>query len=95
MATEPKRRPRVGAHSRSRLCSYNGGRTQKDSPLSVALVEGRRRTQWCPPGATDSLGARKQSIRSSLSRRLGGVPSPCLKHLRPRRLQQAPLVSGQ
>jgi hypothetical protein len=29
------------------------------SPLPVALVEGRRRVQWYPPGTTDSLGARK------------------------------------
>jgi hypothetical protein len=29
------------------------------SPLPVALVEGRRRAQWYPPGTTDSLGARK------------------------------------
>jgi hypothetical protein len=29
------------------------------SPLPVALVEGCRRGQWCPPGTTDSLGARK------------------------------------
>jgi hypothetical protein len=32
------------------------------SPLPVALVEGRRRTQWCPPSTTDSLGARKAKI---------------------------------
>jgi hypothetical protein len=32
------------------------------SPLPVALVEGRRRTQWCPPSTTDSLGARKAKV---------------------------------
>jgi hypothetical protein len=29
------------------------------SPLPVALVEGRRRVQWCPPGTPDSVAARK------------------------------------
>jgi hypothetical protein len=29
------------------------------SPLPVALVEGRRRVQWCPPGTSDSVAARK------------------------------------
>src|SRR5262249_57791706 len=32
------------------------------SPLPVTLVEGRRRAQWCPPGTTDSLGARKAKV---------------------------------
>jgi hypothetical protein len=30
--------------------------------LPVALVEERRRAQWCPPGTTDSLGARKAKV---------------------------------
>src|SRR5215471_160438 len=32
------------------------------SPLPVALVEGRRRAEWYPPGTTDSLGARKAKV---------------------------------
>src|SRR5262245_6481430 len=32
------------------------------SPVPVTLVEGRRRAQWCPPGTTDSLGARKAKV---------------------------------
>ncbi len=32
------------------------------SPLPVALVEGRRRAQWYPPGTTDSLVARKAKV---------------------------------
>src|SRR5262249_3258136 len=32
------------------------------SPLPVTLVEGRRRAQWCPPGTTDTPGARKAKV---------------------------------
>jgi hypothetical protein len=28
-------------------------------PMAETLVEGGRRAQWCPPGTTDPLGARK------------------------------------
>src|SRR5262245_62733859 len=32
------------------------------SPFPVALVEGRRRARWYPPGTTDTLGARKAKV---------------------------------
>jgi hypothetical protein len=41
---------------------YYGGRDKVISPPPVALVEGRRRGQWCLPGTTDSLGAREAKV---------------------------------
>src|SRR5438876_10245568 len=41
---------------------YFGGRDKVISPPPVALVERRRRGQWCLPGTTDSLGAREAKV---------------------------------
>src|SRR5262249_39786989 len=48
--------------SRSSHSLYYGGRDKVISPPPVALVEGRRREQWCLPGTTDSLGAREAKV---------------------------------
>src|SRR5256886_15446894 len=53
---------RVGAHGgRGHVCTTAAG-DKVISPLPVALVEGRRRAQWYPPGTTDSLGTRKAKV---------------------------------
>src|SRR5260221_5367851 len=52
----------VGAHGgRGHVCTTAAG-DKVISPLPVALVEGRRRAQWYPPGTTDSLGTRKAKV---------------------------------
>jgi hypothetical protein len=52
----------VGAHGgRGHVCTTAAG-DRVISPLPVALVEGRRREQRCPPSTTDSLGARKAKV---------------------------------
>ena len=43
-------------------CLYYGGADKVISPLPVALVEGRCRAKWYPPGTTDALGARKAKV---------------------------------
>jgi hypothetical protein len=40
------------------------------SPLPVALVEGRRRARWYPPGTTDTLGARKAKVLHQVNQAL-------------------------
>jgi hypothetical protein len=54
-ATHASQHPRENAR---KVCVRRAGH-KGISPLPVALVEGRRRAQWYPPGTTDSLGARK------------------------------------
>src|SRR5260370_42174114 len=60
-ATTPRRQCRsetaLGPLRFDRLAGY-----KVISPLPVALVEGRRREQGCPPGTPDSLGARKAKV---------------------------------
>src|SRR5260221_1205991 len=52
----------VGAHGgRGHVCTTAAG-DKVISPLPVALVEGRRRARWYPPGTTDSLAARKTKV---------------------------------
>ncbi len=45
-----------------KACLYYGGLDKVISPLPVALVEGRRRARWYPPGTPDSLAARKAKV---------------------------------
>jgi hypothetical protein len=49
-------------------CLYYGAADKVISPLPVALVEGRCRAKWYPPGTTDALGARKAKVLNSRSR---------------------------
>src|SRR5262245_34843020 len=54
----------VGAHrgrGRGHLCTTAAG-DKVISPPPIALVEGRRRGQWCLPGTTDSLGTREAKV---------------------------------
>jgi hypothetical protein len=55
--------------------------------MMVGLVIGIRQNGWD--------GAKKEYSGQSRSGLARHFRSPCLKHLRPRRSQQAPLISGQ